>query len=75
MWGFDYSCNYRRPTLTQLLLLYNRILSGKPDVMKPEHIFGNSTKEMEYYGTGVDLDRMITVAQSGELLDLMIDFF
>jgi capsule polysaccharide export protein KpsE/RkpR len=43
--------------------------------MKPEHIFGNSTKEMEYYGTGVDLDRMITVAQSGELLDLMIDSF
>jgi hypothetical protein len=28
--NFDYSCNYRRPTLTQLLLLYNRILSGKP---------------------------------------------
>lgn len=48
---------------------------ASPDVMKPEHIFGNSTKEMEYYGTGVDLDRMITVAQSGELLDLMIDSF
>jgi len=48
---------------------------ASPDVMKPEHIFGNSTKEMEYYGTGVDLDRMITGAQSGELLDLMIDSF
>jgi len=48
---------------------------ASPDVMKPEHIFGNSSKEMEYYGTGVDLDRMLTVAQSGELYDLMIDSF
>ncbi|MCO6459967.1 MAG: hypothetical protein J5I59_01070 [Saprospiraceae bacterium] len=48
---------------------------ASPDVMKPEHIFGNATKEMEYYGTGVDLDRMLTVAQSGELFDMMIDSF
>lgn len=48
---------------------------ASPDVMKPEHIFGNSTKDMEYYGTGMDLDRMLSVANSVELLDLMVDSF
>ena len=48
---------------------------ASPDIMKPEHIFGTATKDMEYYGTGVDLDRMLTVAQSSELYDKMIDSF
>ncbi len=48
---------------------------ASPDVMKPEHIFGTSTKDMEYYGTGMDLDRMLSVANSVELLDLMVDSF
>lgn len=48
---------------------------ASPDIMKPEHIFGTATKDMEYYGTGVDLDRMLTVAQSNELYDFMIDSF
>jgi len=48
---------------------------ASPDIMKPEHIFGTATKDMEYYGTGVDLDRMLTVAQSTELYDKMIDSF
>ncbi len=48
---------------------------ASPDVMKPEHIFGTSAKDMEYYGTGMDLDRMLSVANSGELLDLMVDSF
>ncbi|MGB4906536.1 MAG: hypothetical protein WBO91_16385 [Saprospiraceae bacterium] len=48
---------------------------ASPDIMKPEHIFGTATKDMDYYGTGVDLDRMLTVAQSNELYDFMIDSF
>lgn len=48
---------------------------ASPDVMKPEHIFGQSNQPMEYYGTGLDLDRMLTVAQSNELVDFMVDSF
>lgn len=48
---------------------------ASPDIMKPEHIFGTASKDMEYYGSGVDLDRMLTVAQSSELFDKMIDSF
>ncbi len=48
---------------------------ASPDVMKPEHIFGTSTKDMEDHGTGMDLDRMLSVANSVELLDLMVDSF
>jgi uncharacterized protein involved in exopolysaccharide biosynthesis len=49
--------------------------AGSTDVMKPEHIFGYSNQPMQYYGSGVDLDRILIVAQSNELVDFMIDSF
>ena len=48
---------------------------ASPDIMKPEHIFGQSSQPMEYYGSGLDLDRMLTVAQSNDLVDKMVDSF
>lgn len=42
------------------------------DVFKPEQMFGSSQKDMEYYGGEEDVDRLITIAQSGELYDFLI---
>ncbi|HQW12141.1 MAG TPA: hypothetical protein PLP06_08340 [Saprospiraceae bacterium] len=49
--------------------------AASTDIMKPEHIFGQSSQPMEYYGSGLDLDRMLTVAQSNDLVDKMVDSF
>lgn len=43
-----------------------------PDVFKPEQMFGQSTKDMDYYGGENDVDRLLTIAQSGELYDFLI---
>jgi len=45
------------------------------DLTKPELIFGNSTKEAEFYGTGQDLDRLLTICQSNEIKDHLIAQF
>lgn len=45
------------------------------DLNKPELIFGNSTKEAEFYGTGQDLDRLLTISQSNEIKDRLIAQF
>ena len=42
------------------------------DVFKPEQMFGLSTKDMDYYGGENDVDRLLTIAQSGELYDFLI---
>ncbi len=42
------------------------------DVFKPEQMFGQSTKDMDYYGGEEDVDRLITIAQSGELYEFLI---
>jgi len=45
------------------------------DLTKPELIFGNSPKEAEFYGTGQDLDRLLTICQSNEIKDQLIARF
>lgn len=45
------------------------------DLTKPELIFGNSTKEADFYGTGQDLDRLLTISQSNEIKDRLITQF
>ena len=45
------------------------------DVFKPEQMFGSSQKDMEYYGREEDVDRLLTIAQSGELYDFLIKKF
>ncbi len=42
------------------------------DVFKPEQMFGSSQKDMEYYGREEDVDRLLTIAQSGELYEFLI---
>lgn len=48
---------------------------ASPDVFKPEQMFGTSTKDMEFYGSSEDLDRVMTIAESGELYDFLIKKF
>jgi tyrosine-protein kinase Etk/Wzc len=48
---------------------------SSPDLFKPEQIFSNSTKDMDYYGTEADIDRVLSIAQSGELYEFLITKF
>ena len=48
---------------------------ASPDIFKPEQVFGTSSKDMEFYGTANDLDRVLTIAESGELHEFLIKKF
>ena len=48
---------------------------ASPDIFKPEQVFGTSTKDMEFYGNSNDLDRVLTISESGELFDFLIKKF
>jgi tyrosine-protein kinase Etk/Wzc len=48
---------------------------ASPDLFKPEQVFGTSNKDMDYYGSENDVDRVLTIAQSGELSDFLIKKF
>ncbi|MFM9951682.1 MAG: hypothetical protein ACKV1O_27380 [Saprospiraceae bacterium] len=45
------------------------------DLSKPELIFGAMSKVTEYYGSDKDVDRILEIAASNELVDYMIDRF
>ncbi|MFK7933005.1 MAG: hypothetical protein AB8G22_05805 [Saprospiraceae bacterium] len=49
--------------------------AASPDVAKPEQIFGTSTKDMDYYGNENDIDRILTISESNELLEFLIQKF
>lgn len=49
--------------------------AASQDLFKPEKIFGNSTQEMYYYGSGEDIDRILTVGNSHEVIDSVINRF
>lgn len=49
--------------------------AASQDLFKPEKIFGGSTSDMYYYGSGEDIDRILTVGNSHEVLDYLIDSF
>jgi uncharacterized protein involved in exopolysaccharide biosynthesis len=49
--------------------------AASPDLATPEAIFGNSSTAPDYYGTGNDTERIVTIAESGDLVSYMIDKF
>jgi capsule polysaccharide export protein KpsE/RkpR len=59
--------NYYKATTT--------FYAASQDLMKPDVMFGNSTKSMEFYGNGNDIDRILTVASSTELKEYLIKKF
>ncbi len=49
--------------------------AASPDLFKPEQVFGSSAKDMEYYGNSTDIDRILTIAQSNELVESLVKEF
>lgn len=49
--------------------------AASPDLAKPERIFGYSSYDMNYYGSGLDIDRLMTIGFSNELAEFLIDSF
>jgi tyrosine-protein kinase Etk/Wzc len=49
--------------------------AASPDLAMPERIFGTSNEAMEYYGEEEDIDRLLTIANSNQLADFLIDSF
>ncbi len=65
-----------------LSLLMHNYYQGKTvfyaasqDLFKPEKVFGNTQQEMYYYGSGEDIDRIMTIGNSDEVIDFLIDSF
>lgn len=49
--------------------------AASQDLFKPEKVFGGGTTEMYYYGSGEDIDRILTVGNSNGVIDFLIDSF
>lgn len=49
--------------------------AATPALQSPSVIFGESSKDLEFYGEGQDMDRLIQAAQSNELLNYMTEKF
>jgi tyrosine-protein kinase Etk/Wzc len=45
------------------------------EIAKPEVIFGSSSKVTEYFGTDRDLDRLLEIANSNEIVDFLVSRF
>lgn len=50
-------------------------LAVSPDQAKPELIFGEGAFEPDFYGNQDDIDRLLTIAESNELVDFLVDTF
>lgn len=51
-------------------------LAASPDQTKPELIFSRGTSiRTEYFGNANDIDRLLTIAESGELVQFLVDSF
>ncbi len=49
--------------------------AASTDLQKPEAFGATSNTNIKYYGTKDDVDRLISIAQSGELMQFLIDSF
>lgn len=49
--------------------------AASTDLASPERIFGEANDAMEYYGEAEDIDRVITISESNEVVEFMIDSF
>ena len=49
--------------------------AASPDLAVPEAIFGTGGEPPDYYGTENDIDRVLSIAKSGELVAFMVDSF
>jgi tyrosine-protein kinase Etk/Wzc len=49
--------------------------AASPDLAVPAAIFGISAEAPDYYGTENDIDRILSIANSGQLVAFMVDSF
>lgn len=49
--------------------------AASPSLQSPSVIFGESTRELQFYGEGEDMDRLVQAAQSNELFNFMKNKF
>ncbi|MDX1666965.1 MAG: hypothetical protein R3350_07040, partial [Saprospiraceae bacterium] len=65
--------------ISLLLPVYYRattvFLAASPDQAKPELLYGRGTREAGYYGNESDIDRILMISESNELIDFLIDSF
>lgn len=50
-------------------------LTISPDQISIDGVFGNTNSRMQFYGSGDDIDRMMSVAESDALIDHIIETF
>lgn len=50
-------------------------LAVSPDQAKPDALFGDGQTRTAYYGNENDIDRILTIAQSGMLINFLVDTF
>ena len=67
--------------ITSLLFLSNYyqsttiFLAASPKLAQPGYIFGRTSTELEIYGDDFDVDRIITISQSSEVINYLIEKF
>lgn len=50
-------------------------LAASPDQAKPGVLFGENSAQLNYYGSTGDTERLLTLAESNELLEYLVDSF
>ncbi len=54
---------------------YTSFVAISPEQISIESTFGTTGNRVQFYGTGDDIDRMLSIAESNELIDFMVDSF
>lgn len=50
-------------------------LVSSTDQFKPELLYGEGAKEIKFYGDDTDIDRVLTLAESDDMLSFLVDSF
>ncbi|WP_116106797.1 hypothetical protein [Lewinella sp. IMCC34191] len=54
---------------------YTSFVALSPEQISIESTFGNTGQRVQFYGTGDDIDRLLSVAESNEVIDFLVDSF
>lgn len=54
---------------------YTAFVAISPEQLSIENTFGTGMGRVQFYGTGDDIDRLLSIAESNELVNFMVDSF